>query len=97
MSSSGSKYGNLSAEENLEISVRAQRMALGLLAESVASLFDEKARAALQERLNHWAKEADMQGGEPMYGETAALLRVMAVRVSECDQNHVQRERTGEH
>lgn len=93
---SGSKYGNLHTEEDLEVSVRAQRIAMGLFVESVASLFDEQTRTALQERLKYWAKETDMQGGEPMYRETSALLRVMAVRVSECAQNDIQRAKTGD-
>ncbi|CAB3728702.1 hypothetical protein [Achromobacter piechaudii] len=97
MSTTSSEYGKLNAEEHLEVSIRAQRLALGFLAESVASLFDPKARAAFQERLNHWAEEADMHGGEPLYGETADLLRVMAERVGECAKSDAPRAQASQH
>lgn len=74
---------NQGGAEAIAAKVDAQRLALSFLASAISELFDESARQTLRSRLEHWANEAEMQGAEELYTETASLMRLMAARVGE--------------
>lgn len=69
--------------EPLSTKLDAQRLAISFLASAIAESMSGEQRANLQARLERWAEDAEMRGGEDLYSETANLMRLMAARVGE--------------
>lgn len=78
--SENSSQGQL---ERLSTKLDAQRLAISFLASAIAESMSAEQRTTLQARLERWAEDAEMRGGEDLYSETADLMRLMAARVSE--------------
>lgn len=74
---------NQGGTEAIAAKVDAQRLAMSFLASAISEMFDDSTRQTLKGRLEHWANEAEMQGAEALYTETASLMRLMAARVGE--------------